>query len=216
MASYAAGNLTAVGYDASGAVVATYTLLSAGAPAALRLSLDAPSPHTGTGNALVADGEDTAMVRAEVVDANGVMVPGAANNITFTVTSGGNGRIWATHNGDPASQVHAGSPWHPAYHGLARAFVRSSVDAATPAWHRRLLAQIDADTAASNVRVVPPPPHNSGSDRAVHASAAAVAPIVVQASSPGLSTATLSIPVTTDLSELPLAVALREGQRRVL
>jgi hypothetical protein len=43
--------------------------------AAVVLSLDAPSKLTGTGEALVADGEDVAMVRATLVDSNGLMVP---------------------------------------------------------------------------------------------------------------------------------------------
>ena len=56
---------------------------------------DAPSAATGTGTALVADGQDTALVRCSVVDARGVVVPDGrqfptrpAVNVTFEVVSG--------------------------------------------------------------------------------------------------------------------------------
>jgi hypothetical protein len=45
------------------------------------------------------------------------------------------------------------APWTLAYHGLARAFIRSTEDSATPAPHRRRLREIDAE-ASPNVRVV--------------------------------------------------------------
>jgi beta-galactosidase len=45
---------------------------------------------------VVADGEDVAMIRATLVDAKGNMVPGADNNISFTVESGP-GAVWTTH-----------------------------------------------------------------------------------------------------------------------
>lgn len=64
--TYAAGNLTAVGYASDGTALASFTRLSYGAATALRVAIDAPNVNTGTGSALVADGEDTAMVRAEV------------------------------------------------------------------------------------------------------------------------------------------------------
>ena len=51
---------------------------------------------------VVADGEDVALVRASLIDENGVVVHGASNNVTFAVTVGP-GRIWATHSGSPAN-----------------------------------------------------------------------------------------------------------------
>ena len=53
----------------------------------LQLSLDAPSPHTGTGTKVVLDGEDVAMVRATLTDGEGHLVP-TNLNISFVVTSG--------------------------------------------------------------------------------------------------------------------------------
>ena len=85
---WAAGNATAVGRDPDGKVVAVDTRFTSGAAAALVLSLDAPSALTGTGTALLADGQDTALVRATVVDSAGHAVHDASNVITFIVTSG--------------------------------------------------------------------------------------------------------------------------------
>ena len=72
--SFAPGNLTAVALDARLRTLSVATVLTHGEAAAIRLLLDAPSPYSGTGEALVADGEDTAMVRAEVIDADGNLV----------------------------------------------------------------------------------------------------------------------------------------------
>ena len=47
-------------------------------------------------------GEDVGMVRAELVDANGLVVSGASNNVTFSIKSGP-GRVTATHSGSPAN-----------------------------------------------------------------------------------------------------------------
>ena len=49
--------------------MATHTRLTSGEPTALKLTIDAPSPLTGTGSALVLDGQDSAKLRASVVDA---------------------------------------------------------------------------------------------------------------------------------------------------
>ena len=100
--AFAEGKLTAYALDSTGSEVDSHSISSTGAVAAVQLSIDAPSAATGTGDALVADGEDTAMVRATLVDSQGLLVPGSNNNITFTVLSGP-GRIWSTHNGDPAN-----------------------------------------------------------------------------------------------------------------
>jgi hypothetical protein len=61
--------------------------------ASLKLSIDAPSPLTGTGEALVADGEDTAMIRATLLDKNGQLAAEAMDEVVFKVASG-EGRLW--------------------------------------------------------------------------------------------------------------------------
>ncbi len=88
---YAPGTLTATGYDATGKVIATDKVETTGAPAALKLSTDRTT--------LTADGEDLTMIEVDVVDAQGRIVPTAANPVTFTVT--GAGHVAGVGNGDP-------------------------------------------------------------------------------------------------------------------
>jgi hypothetical protein len=99
---YTAGNLTAVGHTAAGAAVATHTVQTAAEATKVVVSVDVPSIATGTGSALLLDGQDVGLVRAEVVDALGRIVPSAAHNVTFTVVSGP-GRVIGVGNGDPTN-----------------------------------------------------------------------------------------------------------------
>ena len=60
-----AGTLTAVARDASGADVATASRhTNVLATSSLSLTLDAPNRATGTGSALLLDGQDAALLRA--------------------------------------------------------------------------------------------------------------------------------------------------------
>jgi hypothetical protein len=61
MPFFFAGNLTAVGYSLAGAITARHTVetTSAAGGVALVISVDVPSLATGTGEALVLDGQDT-------------------------------------------------------------------------------------------------------------------------------------------------------------
>eukprot|EP01065_Artemidia_motanka_P030865 TRINITY_DN3700_c1_g1_i2.p1 TRINITY_DN3700_c1_g1~~TRINITY_DN3700_c1_g1_i2.p1 ORF type:complete len:955 (+),score=244.92 TRINITY_DN3700_c1_g1_i2:106-2970(+) len=191
--TYEAGELTAAAYDAMGKQLANFTRTTPGAGRTIRLSIDSPSPLTGTGSALVADGEDVAMLRAEVLQADGSLAVLSNDSLTFRVVSGP-GAVIATHNGDPASQEAQHSPTHRAYHGLSRAFVKVTVDAATPEWHRSRLAHTDVDGGVVTAVAAP-------------GASAALSPIVVEVSGPGFAAAQVSIPVTSDLSQMPLAVA---------
>jgi hypothetical protein len=147
--------------------------------------------------------KDVALVRAEVLDDHGVLAYDASPAITFEVVSG-EGRLWATHSGDPAADVFE-SP-HGAtravYHGLARAIVVSSVDRATHPDHRRRMREIttDLEHADALTRVAHPDDETQP------------APIVLKASAAGLGSATIQIDVTTDLEQLPLAVAARAAE----
>ena len=201
---YAPGNLTALALDASGAVVATHTRMTVQPAVAIRLRIDAPSAETGTGSAMVADGEDVAMVRAELVDASGNIAAEDMRPVTFAVASG-EGRVWATHSGNPVGLEPPHSPTRKAYHGLARAIVRSTADRATSPRHRALLRAIDCDHGRGGTFIAVPEmaTNSSGS----HASDAALDPIVVTASAPGLTPVRIEIPVTTDLNQLPVAIA---------
>lgn len=73
------GTLTAVGYDDAGAKVCESSHVTAGDPAALKLtSLNGPG-------GLRADGADLALVQVEVVDAEGRRCPTAMNRVDFEI-----------------------------------------------------------------------------------------------------------------------------------
>jgi len=199
--AYSPGKLVAIALDASGTQVDQHSIATTGAVAAMQFTVDAPSAATGTGDAVVADGEDVAMLTVMLVDSAGLMVPGSTNNVTFSVVSGP-GEVYTTHNGDPANVKSNDAPWNLAYHGLARVYIRTTADHATSADHRRRLLQIDQD---STVYVHDP-------DAPASASADGPADIVVAASSPGLPTVHVTIPVTADISQLPVAVAARAAR----
>lgn len=188
-------NITAVCLDASGKVTSTNTILSAGTATALQLSLDAPSEKFGSGTHLLLDGHDVAMVRATVVDASGVKVESSTANISFAVASGP-GRVLATHNGDNTCHEPNHASWHSAFVGLARAIVQVTEHRIGTPEQRARLAEIDRESA--HTRVVGGTLGPSGSSS-----------IVVVASSPGLASATVEIPVSTEEQHSVLAAASR-------
>ena len=47
-----------------------------------------PSPLTGTGSALFLDGQDVALIRAQLVDTAGVLARNSDVNLTYSVVSG--------------------------------------------------------------------------------------------------------------------------------
>lgn len=155
-------------------------MVQGGNASAVVLSIDAPSRLTGTGEALVLDGHDVAMLRASIVDANGTLVASSAN-VSFTVTDGP-GRITAAHNGDNHCHEPNNASWHSAYVGLVRAFVQVTQHRVGSLADRQLLSAIDLDTAHVTVPTSGPAPTK----------------IVVTATSPGLRSATIEIPVSTD------------------
>jgi beta-galactosidase len=89
---YAPGVLEARGWT-GGREIARSRVETAGAPAAIRLAADR--------TAIAADGEDVAVVTAEIVDARGRPVPTAGTPLSFTLEGGG--RILGVGNGDPGS-----------------------------------------------------------------------------------------------------------------
>jgi len=174
-----AGELTAVAKYANGTTAATVSRYTNGKAAKLVLGLDAPSVSTGTGTAVVLDGQDAALVRASIVDADGRVMHQATNNVTFKVVSGP-GMVQGTGNGDPRNHDPNNMPWHPAYHGLVRAVVRVTSVAAHA--DRVALSEIDAEGLMT-----------------VATEEADPQPIVVEASSPGFAPAQITIPTSTDL-----------------
>jgi hypothetical protein len=74
--------------------------------------------------------------------------------------------------------------------------VQVSKNSAGPAWHRRRLLQIDADPSP-RTHIQDPDADHGADDEA----------IVVEATSPGLKSATISIPVSSDLAASVLETA---------
>lgn len=186
-------NITMQSLDTDGAVVGSHTVLGAEAAAAIQLTLDVPSPATGTGAALVLDGHDGALVRAAVVDVHGVLVSQSVAPITFSVVSGP-GRLTGVGNGNNTCHTTPTSDSIPVYAGLARGVFQVTIDCTSA--QRELLVSVDVDQAGVTVLTGPCPTN--------------ITTIIVRATSPGLSSATLAIPISgSPERDTPLAVAGR-------
>jgi beta-galactosidase len=72
---------------------------------------------------IAADGEDVAVIVVEVTDAEGRIVPTAADTITFEVA--GAGRLRGVGNGDPSSHESDLGPTRRAFNGLCMALVQA-------------------------------------------------------------------------------------------
>lgn len=140
-------NATLVVYAADGDETARHEVIGRPADApvlGLVLALDVPSAGTGTGGALVLDGEDTAMLHASLVDTRTQALVSTSEpaNVTFEVVSGP-GRLRGVGNGDPNDHTLPAGDTVPTFAGNARAFVQVNVDATRA--HRDLIGQIDVD-----------------------------------------------------------------------
>ena len=178
-------NITLVAWSAAskGKTLARHTILVASANKdtySIKLTLDVPSKSTGTGSSLVLDGRDTAMLRAAIVDNAGALVASAKNRVKWRVVSGP-GQHAGIANGDPASHEWMKSDAVNAFGGLARGLVRVSVDCTSAM--RDLAAFIDVDHKWPTV------------------DECKTEPIVVEASSPGLKPARISIPTSIDVDQ---------------
>jgi beta-galactosidase len=78
---------------------------------------------TADRNIINADGEDLSFVTIKVTDKNGLTVPDANNEVTFSIE--GPGEIAATDNGDPSNLVSFNSTTRAAFSGLALVIIRS-------------------------------------------------------------------------------------------
>ncbi len=101
-----------------GKVVMTEKRETVGAPAKIALL-----PDRATINA---DGEDVAILRVEVQDAQGRFMPIADNEITFQIA--GPGKLIAVGNGCPSSHEPNKGPSRKVFSGLAQAIVLSSAE----------------------------------------------------------------------------------------
>jgi beta-galactosidase len=133
--SYEPGTLKAIGRNA-GQAAATDELRSAGK--AKRIELSAAPAYDGI-----------VFITANIVDENGVTVPGANNLISFDIR--GNGRILAVDNGDNSSQESFQARKRSAYQGRAVAIVRGGVPAG-PSTVFAESANLSPATLAFNIR----------------------------------------------------------------
>jgi beta-galactosidase len=118
--SFATGTLQAKA-SKGGSVVATDTVQTAGAAAAVTLKADRST--------IDADGRDLSYVEADIVDANGVLVPQASNSIAFAVS--GAGQIVGVDNGNAISHEAYKGTSRAAYNGKALAIIQSTTTPGT-------------------------------------------------------------------------------------
>jgi beta-galactosidase len=122
------GKLEATSWDAAGNVLARANVTTTGPATTLKLSLDKPGIGSlrvsGPVDSIKADGQDVALVRVQVMDASGMLVPSANHNISFVVS--GLGVIYGVGNGDPSDHDPDKAQFRKAYKGLARVLVQSS------------------------------------------------------------------------------------------
>lgn len=110
---YAPGRLEARGYD-KGRRTARDIRETVGAPASVVLTADRRMPE--------ATGRDVVMVRAEVVDRKGRVVPNAENLLRFALS--GDAKVIGVGNGNPTSLEADQASERRAFAGLAQAIVR--------------------------------------------------------------------------------------------
>jgi beta-galactosidase len=118
---YEPGELKAVGYDRRGQVAAQDAVRTSGQPASLELSVDRPSVIAGT--------RDVASVTVRALDADGVFVPLADNQVAFEVS--GPAKLIGVDNGDPESHASYQASTRALFNGMALALLQSTSDAGT-------------------------------------------------------------------------------------
>lgn len=113
---YARGKLEARGYDASGSEIQSKLLETTGDPAAVRLMPESEK--------MIADGRDMAIIRCEIVDSEGRVVPTAENVVKFEVPEGL--KFAGVGNGNPISHEPEKLPERRAYCGLSQLLIQST------------------------------------------------------------------------------------------
>jgi beta-galactosidase len=111
---YAPGKLIAKGIR-KGATIET-AQETTGASAAIHLNADRSD--------IIADNADLAVVKVEIVDVDGRVVPIADNKVTFTLT--GPAKLIGVGNGDPSSHEPDKANYRSAFNGLAQAIVQTT------------------------------------------------------------------------------------------
>jgi beta-galactosidase len=114
---YASGTLVARG-ERNGRMVET-VVGTTGSPAGLRL--------TPNRSDLSADGADLSVIKVEIVDAQGRMVPNASNRVHFSLS--GPARVLGVGNGDPSCHEPAKASERSAFNGLVQVLVQTTASA---------------------------------------------------------------------------------------
>jgi beta-galactosidase len=112
---YAPGILKAIART-NGRELSTFTLRTAGAPARIVLTTDA--------SILRANGEDIAHLEFAIVDANGILVPNAAQMVALEIA--GPVELLGFGNADETNTDSSRDATHPAFRGRALAIVRTT------------------------------------------------------------------------------------------
>ena len=115
---YSAGKITAKAINASGEYDEEYTIMTAGAPYAVRLSADKDS--------FVSDNRDLVYITAEIVDKNGIVVPFENQILEFGIS--GPGEIIATGSADIKDTDGYTKLQRKTWRGKAGAVVKSTHD----------------------------------------------------------------------------------------
>ena len=115
---YQPGTLKAVGVK-DGQVVCEQEIVTTGAPAALRLTVDRSE--------IVADGSDVAHLTVEALDARGHAVPDADDMVTFEVT--GAGTLIGVDNGNPRCHDDYRADHRALFSGKALAIIQATREA---------------------------------------------------------------------------------------
>lgn len=112
---YEPGALRAVGKRRDGTVACNAEVRTAGPPAAIKLTTERDTISTGVG--------DVSLVRFQIVDSSGTVVPTAGNLVRFTMRGGS---ILALDNADLRDHDPYRSDRRPAYDGRGLAIVSAS------------------------------------------------------------------------------------------
>jgi beta-galactosidase len=106
--AWQAGTLRAEGINKAGQVLCSDEKITAGAPAAVKLTVEPPlvKPNGETFQ-VTANGSDASFILATIVDAQGRWCPTATNDITFSITAGAN---LVEYRGGTCALVTAGQP----------------------------------------------------------------------------------------------------------
>eukprot|EP01060_Flectonema_neradi_P039710 TRINITY_DN884_c0_g1_i1.p1 TRINITY_DN884_c0_g1~~TRINITY_DN884_c0_g1_i1.p1 ORF type:complete len:927 (+),score=254.24 TRINITY_DN884_c0_g1_i1:63-2783(+) len=166
-----------------------HTLIQPGDAASLKISVDVPSPTTGTGSKLYLDGTDVALLHVTLLDAEGTAVSQDLNqvNVTWEVVSGP-AKVLGVGNGDVKNHQKVLGNTISTYAGLARSVIQITVDCVSAS--RGLVEAVDSLKGPIS-----------------YSNSCPQGPVVVKASSESLPSTTVQIEVSGLPQDSPFAAA---------